>query len=119
MDKYFKKADDLSEIKDEKKESYFHIAGDLDADKNETKKVDINDYLLTVVSGKKYDAVCELGVLMGVGRTIVNLEQLMKMVDEGYNIVSANVINVDRNMIEVEFQRYIYDEELMEKRRRF
>ena len=41
------------------------------------------------------------------------------MVEEGYNIVSANVINADRDMIEVEFQRYIYNEELMEKRRRF
>ena len=117
MDKYFKKADDLGVIKDEKKESYFHIAGDLTVDKNETKKLDINDYLLTVVSGKKYDKVCELGVLMGSGRIIVNLEQLMKMVDEGYNIVSANVIG--SNMIEIEYQKYICDEEKMERWRRF
>ena len=77
----------------------------------------LDDYLLTIVSGKKYDAVCELGVLMGSGRIIVSLEELRQMVDEGYNIVSANVIGP--NMIEIEFQKYIYNQELMERRSRF
>ena len=77
----------------------------------------LDDYLLTIVSGKKYDAVCELGVLMESGRIIVSLEELRQMVDEGYNIVSANVIGP--NMIEIEFQKYIYNQELMERRSRF
>ena len=110
---------------------YFKPAGDLNKEtiiekdfvKNEfnmmKNKEDINDYLLTVVSGQKYPSVCELGVLMEAGRIIIRMNELRKMVEEGYNIVSANVINADRGMIEVEFQRYVYDEELMEKRRRF
>jgi hypothetical protein len=108
---YFKPAGNLNEIT-EKINDNEEIINKLD---NNIDK--INDYLLTVVSGKKYDGVCELGFLMGAGRTVVSLEELMKMVDEGYNIVSARVINA--KMIEVEFQRYVYDEEKMERWRRF
>ena len=119
--KYFRPAEDLVDTKRKtvSEDKYFRNPGDLNVGQNVTKnKLDeINDYLLTVVSGKKYDGVCELGVLMGSGRMIVSLEQLMKMVDEGYNIVSANVLN--DNMIEVEFQKYVYDEEKMERWRRF
>ena len=39
--------------------------------------------------------------------------------DDGYNIVSANVINTYGDMIEIEYQKHIYDENLMENRRRF
>jgi len=83
-----------------KSEQYFRPAGDLDI--NLTNKID--DYLLTVVSDKKYVNVC------GAGKTIVGFEQLKKMVDEGYNIVSAKVINADNDMIEVEFQEIIKSE---------
>ena len=41
------------------------------------------------------------------------------MIDEGYNIVNASIINVEKDMIEVEFQKFVYDEELIERRRRF
>ena len=136
-DKYFKPLGDLKS-----EEEYFKLLEDLKSEEEYFKPLeelnssdikdehigkkgkfnnlhDVEDYLLTVVSGKKYDSVCELGVLMGAGRMIVKLEQLIKMVDEGYNIVSAEIINFDRNMYEIEFQRYEYDEEKMERWRRF
>ena len=104
---------------------YFRPAGDLNKEKNinitnnliNIKNNEIDDYLLTVTSGKKYDSVCELGVLMGSGRTVVTFDELKQMVEQGYNIVKSSIISAD--MIEVEFQRFVYDEELMEKRRRF
>ena len=79
----------------------------------------ISDYLLTVVSGKKYEPVCELGVLMGSGIMIVTLDQLRIMVDSGCNIVSANVINAESGLVEIEYQEYKYDKELMDRRGRF
>ena len=129
MDKYFKKMASLDD--GDKKDSfknYFRFAGDLDvSDKisgtkvvNSGNKIDkINEYLITVVSGKRYPAVCELGVLMGSGRMIVNLEELKNLVESGCNIVNANVINADREMIEIEVQRYEYDKDMMERRSRF
>ena len=120
-EKYFKSAGDLAEevtkesnpfmmggdLTDEvKKETNpFMMAGDLtDEVKNVTTVEDINDYLLTVVSGKKIDYKCELGTLCGAGRTVVSLDKLKEMVLNGYNIVSAKCIN--SNMIDVEFQEY-------------
>ena len=97
---------------------YFKVAGNL-SNKKKSKLDEINDYLITVVSGEKYPSVCELGVLMGAGRMVVNLEQLKQLVETGHNIVSANVINADREMIEVEVQRFEYDREMMERRSRF
>ena len=128
MVSYFKPAGDLDYSKSDSLDSNkvlgegvgFKPAGDLLYDNPINKEYsynDVNDYLLSVVSGKKYDSVCELGVLMGGGRTIVTLEGLKQMVEQGYNIVSANVINTD--MIEIEYQKYIYNEEMMERRRRF
>lgn len=137
-DKYFQNArdlrlpDDIEELRDA--DRHFRPLGDLDEEALEEDDLrlpdeqintslssleKINNYLLTVVSGKRYEPVCELGVLMGGGRMVVNLEQLQNLVDTGHNIVFANVINAERGMIEVEVQKYVYDEELMEKRRRF
>ena len=114
-DGYFKPASDLDDVNIERIEK-------INNNKEIISKIDnnidkINDYLLTVVSGKKYDSVCSFGVLMGAGRMVVSLSELVQMVEEGYNIVSANVINT--NMIEIEFQRYVYDQEKMERWRRF
>lgn len=125
--KYFKPAGDLDDgliqpIRESKNINNINVKKINNINEN-IDKVNINnsnkldDYLLSVVSGKKYDRVCELGVLMGAGRMVVSVEQLMQMVDEGYNIVSANVIN--SNMIKIEFQRYEYDQEKMERWRRF
>ena len=99
----------------------FKPAGDLIDDSAYKKNSfdDMYDYLLEHVSGKKFDSVCELGVLMDAGRIIIGFEELKRMIDEGYNIVSASVINVEKDMIEVEFQKFVYDEELIERRRRF
>ena len=110
---YFKPASDLNKeiiIKNISEENKLKMINNID---------EINDYLLTVVSGKKHPYVCELGVLMDGGRTIVSLKELQQMVDEGYNIVSARVINAVSGMIEVEFQKYVYDEEKVERWRRF
>ena len=137
-DKYFQASgdlilpDDIEELRDADK--HFRALGDLDEEvleKDDLRLPDeqintslsslekINNYLLTVVSGKRYEPVCELGVLMGGGRMVVNLQQLQNLVDTGHNIIWANVINADRGLIEIEVQKYVYDEELMEKRRRF
>ena len=108
-------------------EKHFYAPGDLE-DKSVVEKninpdslsVDeIKEYLLTIVSGKRYDSVCELGVLMGSGRIIVDFKRLQEMVAEGHNIVSAQCLSPDGKLIEVEFQKYEYNEELMERRRRF
>ena len=120
MSTYFKPMDNLVDTNDRGKINYFKPAGDLNVDNNDKTKLDeINDYLITVVSGKKYPPVCELGVLMGAGIMVVNLEQLKELVESGHNIVSAKVINADREMIEVEIQRYEYDKDMMERRSRF
>ena len=116
MNKYFKVAADLLEEKKKLGSAYFRPAGDLDGS---SKIDDINDYLLTIVSGERYPVVGEFGVLVDGGRTVVRLNDLKKMVDEGYNIVSANVINGSGDMIEIEYQKHFYDEKLMENRRIF
>ena len=119
-DTYFKTPGDLTE---ENGVSQFRIAGDLVDDNktngNKSKIEQINDYLITVVSGEKYPAVCELGVLIGAGIMIVNLKQLKELVESGHNIVSAKVINYDAEMIEIEVQKYKYDKDMMERRSRF
>ena len=118
--------EELAQADEKNSSSYFMPAGDLDinnnsnSNSNSNSKLDeINDYLITVVSGEKYPAVCELGVLMGSARMVINLEQLKELVDSGHNIVSARVINADREMIEVEVQKYKYDKDMMERRSRF
>ena len=85
---------------------FFKKAGDLDSDKHKSvmNKAAIEEYLLTIVSGKKYDYECELGTLCGGGKTIVSFDRVKEMVDLGYNIISAKCINV--NMIEVEYQQF-------------
>lgn len=105
-DNYFKMADDLND------NIYFKPAGDLDINKqeeknnfNELEKNKIEDYLLTIVSGKKYNS--EFGTVMDAGTMIVSFEKLVNMVDEGYNIIRANIINIDKKWIEVEFQKCI------------
>ena len=113
MNKYFKKAGNLDEnyfrsasdlgepsvidnIRDENK--YFHPAGDL---KVTNVNSNIDDYLLSVVSGEKYDSE----LVVGAGRIITDINRLKQMVDEGYNIVSAKCLHPTGSMIEVEFQK--------------
>lgn len=103
---YFKSAGDLDNESDKAFTPFknpqemvdsFRPAGDLGETIVGNSKDEIEDYLLSVVSGKKeYENIC------GGGRTIVSFETLRDMVDSGYNIVSANYINSD--MIEVEYQ---------------
>ena len=121
MDKnYFKKAEDLS-VGDKKVDSsvvtvkdmgaFFKKAGDIISTKTQNdlnfdnaSVSEIKDYLLTIISDKKYDAECELGILCGGGNMIVDFQRLQEMVNSGYNIVSAEYIN--KNMIMVEFQEF-------------
>lgn len=108
MNDYFKKAGDLnvSGIDSDKlttgnkMNDYFKSPGDI-ASNDIT---NIEEYLLTIVSGKKYDNECELGTLVGGGNTIVDFNKLQEMVKLGFNIVNAKYIN--DNMIMVEFQEY-------------
>ena len=90
---------------------YFRPAGDLPS---KSVKEEIDDYILAVVSGKKYEAICELGTLCGGGITIVSFNKFKDMVDNGYNIINAKYINND--MIEVEFQQFRKDK-IGERRR--
>ena len=101
---YFKQASDLESSMDG-----FRRAEDLSLHTGiktvgDSDRSVVENYLLSVVSGKRYDAVCELGTLCGGGKTIVSFSQLKEMVESGYNIVSANYINQD--MIDVEFQQF-------------
>ena len=90
---------------------HFRRAGDLDG---KSLKEEIEDYILSVTSGKRYDAVCELGTLCGGGMTIVTFDKLKEMVNEGYNIVSAKYIN--DTMIDVEFQQFRQDKQAERRR---
>lgn len=68
-------------------------------------KQEIEDYLITVVSGKKMGYESELGILSGSGIMFVSLDKLKEMYDSGnYNIVSAKFYNLE--MIEVEYEFY-------------
>ena len=104
MNSFFKKAGDLVE-----ENKYLKPAGDLTNgfDFNNKSKEEIDDYLLTVVSGKKYDSVCELGVLCGGGRMVVGYESFNKLLSDDVNIINAKYIGP--NMIEVEFQQFKKD----------
>ena len=94
---YFSKPGDLSD-------NYFKKAGDIQNTKRNdfSNKNKIEKYLLSIVSGKKYRTVCELGTLVEGGNTIVDIETLQKMVESGVNIISAKYIN--DKMIMIEFQ---------------
>ncbi|MBQ2873024.1 MAG: hypothetical protein IJE89_03385 [Bacilli bacterium] len=101
--KYFSRAGNLDE-------NFFKRPGDIPETprKNTLRSIDnIEEYLLKVVSGKKYDYVCELGTLVGGGNTIVDINRLQEMVNSGFNIISAEYIN--DNMIMVEFQEFRKD----------
>jgi len=111
---YFRTAENLNDINNEITKKINNNEEIINKTNNNIDK--IKDYLLTIVSGKK-DYVCELGVLDGAGEMVVSFERLMQMVEEGYNIVKAEVINA--NMILIEFQKYKHDEERVEGRKRF
>ena len=99
---YFKRAGDLEPVPNN-----FKPAGDLSG---KSLKEEIKDYILSVTSGQRYNAVCELGTLCGGGMTIVTFDKLKEMVNEGYNIVSAKYIN--DTMIDVEFQQFRQDKQI-------
>jgi len=99
MSDYFRPAGNLND------ENFFKPAGNLDSEIVNSTSVksnagvtidEINDYLESIVSGKKYpDAI-------GAGNIIVTFSRLRDMVDMGFNIVSAKCINPE--LIEIEFQ---------------
>ena len=93
-------------------DNFFRSAGDLSINndvvtvtqKDGLTEKEIDEYLLSVVSGEKYPYECELGTLCGGGCKVVNFMELKQMVQDGYNIVRAKTINI--NTIEVEFQQF-------------
>ena len=101
----FEKAGDL----ETSKQNYFRPAGDLEVLTEEA----IKDYLITIVSGKKYNYGNQFNNLASGGRMIVTFAKLKEMVDMGYNIINAQYLNKD--MIEIEFE--YYREENMRKGR--
>lgn len=105
MDSFFRKPGDVDSNRG--MSSFFRNPGDIESASevvNLNTKKDIEEYLISIVSGKKYANESELGTLIGGGNTIVDLNRLQEMVDLGYNIVSAKYIN--NNMIMVEFQEF-------------
>ena len=61
---------------------------------------EIEAYVKSHTSGiRKYDNVCE------GGNIIVTLNEFINMVNEGYNIISAEVLN--ENMISIDYQKEI------------
>jgi len=78
----------------------FERAGDLETLTEEA----IKDYLITIVSGKKYNYSNQFNNLVSGGRMIVTFDKLKKMVDMGYNIITAQYLNKD--MIDIEFEYY-------------
>ena len=81
--------------------NYFKQAGDLET-KN-TLVDNINKYLVSIVSGKRYESTSEFGNVISAGSIIVSINKLKEMVDEGcYNFISAKYINPQ--VIEIEFQ---------------
>lgn len=93
----FRKAGDLDRESD-----YFRKAGDLTG--NIRRDTEIKDYLLTVVSGKRQSLGDDYLRVAG-GKTIVSFEQLKEMVNDGYNIISANYIR-PMGMVDIEFEKY-------------
>lgn len=105
---FFKRAEDLNSHLLNNENEYFKSAGDLEEELSQDKIKDddfelIDDYLLAIVSGKRYES--EFGVAMSGGMAIVTLDKLKEMVEEGYNIVRASVINTEKKLIDVEFQK--------------
>lgn len=67
---------------------------------------EIKTYLENITSGIKYDNIYEFGEgVINAGEVIVSLEEVKRMVAEGYNIVRTKYHNP--LMIEVEFQEII------------
>ena len=89
-------------------ERYFKPAGDLDIEYDNKKfnnKIDIQTYLLNVVSGIEYDVESDVGTICSEGNVIISFSELQEMVDSGeYNIINAIYFNEE--MIEIKFQRF-------------
>lgn len=129
MNDYFKKAGDLNDdILNITGSSYFKKAGDLNnyipkgnttlpkqelssvsssiknQDKIKNLEADINKYIRSIVSGKKYESVSDFGTVISAGSIIVPFSKLREMVEEGcYNFISATYINP--KAIAIEFQQ--------------
>lgn len=114
MKNYFKIAGDLDKDLNRIEETnnmhnYFRPATDLDvpnnSDINNALKEDIENYLLTIVSGKHMNDECELGYIKGAGSLIVTFAELQRMVNDGsYNIIKAEYFNPE--MVAIEYQEY-------------
>ena len=61
---------------------------------------DIYSYVVKHTSGIKYDYLSSEG-----GLIIVSFDEFKRMVDDGYNIISADIIS--DNMISIEYQKEI------------
>lgn len=101
----------------------FRIPTDLDLESDSEKKIDfgykdtsydkdmtnveeIQKYLDSISSGIRYDYESERGMVCEEGDTIVfSLAEVIDMVNNGYNIISANCLNKD--MIQIKYQGFM------------
>ncbi len=103
--------EDIIQKEKEKRDMITIPSGDI------TRFEEVEDYLLSVVSGKSYDKE------MNLGRAIVSFKTLKQMVDNGYDIKNALCLRVDENtldgsndLIEVEYNKLIRRNEIGKRR---
>ena len=103
----------------------FRIAGDMDLssgseksdnhnhnytgngyDGDRTDIEEIQKYLDKISSGIRYDSNSERGMVCEEGDTIVfSMDEVVDMVEKGYNIISANCLNKD--VIQIKYQGFM------------
>lgn len=83
---------------------YFHRPGrdDLNHTLRTDRKMNVDDYLLSVTSGKRVGYSSDFSDY-GCVRTIVTIKQLEDIVTRGCNVIAAKKIG---NLIEVEYEEY-------------
>lgn len=96
---FFKPARNLTEYKQTK------LSVNQETSNNELTKEEIENYLITIVSGEPLDFENELGTICGGGKMIVTFKELQVMADTNcYNFIKAQCLNP--NMIVIEYQQY-------------
>ncbi len=92
------------ESESEKKNNYGYRDTSYDIDRNSVEE--IQKYLDSISSGIRYDYESERGMVCEEGDTIVfSIDEVIDMVNNGYNIISANCLNKD--MIQIKYQGFM------------
>ena len=98
--------------------SFFSTPEEKVVNKDTSRRDKINDYLLTVVSGKK-ESYSDDSISIEGGNLIVSFKELQELVDRGCNIIKAECLYVDENvpdgskdMISIEYERVVKKSEM-------